>query len=179
MKIIDGAAAKATQTAAPTDDTRWLSADEQRVWRCYLQATALFDDLLDRHLQKAAGMPHLYYGLLVLLSEAPRRRLRMTELAIEAKISRSRITHAIARLEKSGFVRRESCSSDGRGQFAVLTHEGQTVLGRTAPGHAATLRQALFDRLTEQQLQSLGDIMRLIAAGLEPNEAGADLPWRR
>ncbi|MER6674826.1 MarR family transcriptional regulator [Streptomyces sp. NPDC000983] len=161
------------------EEPRWLSDEEQRVWRTYLQATTLLEDHLDRQLQRDAGMPHIYYGLLVKLADSPQRRLRMTELAMYAKITRSRLSHAVARLEKSGWVRRENCPSDKRGQFAVLTDEGLAVLERTAPGHVTAVRGALFDRLTPQQRKSLGEIMRIVAEGLEPDEAGADLPWLR
>ncbi|MGW4272338.1 MarR family winged helix-turn-helix transcriptional regulator [Streptomyces seoulensis] len=165
--------------AAAAGTHRWLTADEQRVWRAYLHATTLLEDHLDRQLQRDAGMPHIYYGLLVKLAEAPRRRLRMTELARDAKITRSRLSHAVARLEKNGWVRREDCPSDKRGQFAVLTDDGRDVLRRTAPGHVAAVRQALFDRLSPEQQKSLGEIMQIVAEGLQPNEAGADLPWLR
>ncbi|WUL59864.1 MarR family transcriptional regulator [Streptomyces sp. NBC_00344] len=166
-------------TAADPGPPRWLSDDEQRVWRSYLHATTLLDDHLDRQLQRDAGMPHLYYGLLVKLAQAPGRRLRMTELAMDAKITRSRLSHAIARLEKNGWVRREDCPSDKRGQNAVLTPEGLAVLERTAPGHVAAVRQALFDRLSPEQAGQLGEIMRLLAEGLQPEDADADLPWLR
>ncbi|MEU9186591.1 MarR family transcriptional regulator [Streptomyces sp. NPDC048484] len=164
---------------ASADGPRWLSHEEQRTWRAFMHATTLLEDHLDRQLQRDAGMPHIYYGLLVQLVEAPRRRLRMTELAMKAKITRSRLSHAIARLEKNGWVRREDCPSDKRGQFAVLTDEGDEVLKRIAPGHVAAVRQALFDRLTSEQQKALGEAMLLIAEGLQPNEAGADLPWLR
>ncbi|MEU3523774.1 MarR family transcriptional regulator [Streptomyces sp. NPDC038707] len=158
---------------------RWLTAEEQYVWRAYLHATMLLEDHLDRQLQRDAGMPHVYYGLLVGLAEAPRRRLRMTELAMQAKITRSRLSHAVARLEKNGWVRREDCPADKRGQFAVLTDEGFEVLRRTAPGHVSAVRQALFDRLSPEQQKALGEIMEIVAEGLQPEEAGADLPWLR
>ncbi|MFJ5777888.1 MarR family winged helix-turn-helix transcriptional regulator [Streptomyces sp. NPDC093094] len=160
-------------------EPQWLTAEEQRVWRSYLHATTLLEDHLDRQLQRDAGMPHIYYGLLVKLAEAPRRRLRMTELAMDAKITRSRLSHAIARLEKNGWVRREDCPSDKRGQFAVLTDEGFEVLRGTAPGHVTAVRQALFDRLSPEQQKSLGEIMEIVAEGLQPTDAGADLPWLR
>ncbi|ESP99378.1 MULTISPECIES: MarR family winged helix-turn-helix transcriptional regulator [Streptomyces] len=158
---------------------RWLSDDEQRTWQAYLHATTLLEDHLDRQLQRDAGMPHVYYGLLVQLSEAPEKRLRMTELAEGAKITRSRLSHAVARLEKNGWVRREECPSDKRGQLAVLTEEGEAMLTRSAPGHVAAVRQALFDRLTPEQTESLGAIMAVVAEGLQPSGSGADLPWRR
>jgi DNA-binding MarR family transcriptional regulator len=158
---------------------RWLSEDEQRVWQAYLHATRLFDDHLDRQLQRDAGMPHIYYGLLVQLSEAPRRRKRMTELARDVKITRSRLSHAVARLEQHGWVRREDCPSDRRGQNAVLTDEGYEVLRRTAPGHVEAVRNAMFDRLSHEQVRQLGEIMRIVAEGLQPQDPAADLPWMR
>ncbi|WP_327355455.1 MarR family winged helix-turn-helix transcriptional regulator [Streptomyces sp. NBC_01304] len=161
------------------EEPRWLSDEEQRTWRAYLHATTLLEDHLDRQLQRDAKMPHIYYGLLVQLSQAPRRRLRMTELARNVKITRSRLSHAVARLEQHGWVRREDCASDKRGQNAILTDEGVAVLERSAPGHVAAVRQAMFDRLTPEQQQSLGEIMKIIAEGLQPNEVGADLPWLR
>ncbi|MEU7029788.1 MarR family winged helix-turn-helix transcriptional regulator [Streptomyces sp. SBR177] len=160
-------------------EPRWLSDEEQRVWRSYLHATTLLEDHLDRQLQRDAGMPHVYYGLLVQLSQAPRRRMRMTELAKHAKITRSRLSHAVARLEKNGWVSREDCPSDKRGQFAALTDEGYEVLRRTAPGHVDAVRQALFDRLSPEQVEQLGGIMRTLAEGLQPSDPNADLPWLR
>src|SRR5690606_14160576 len=170
---------KTAPGSAHTEHPRWLSDDEQSVWRAYIDATTLLEDHLDRQLQRDAGMPHVYYGLLVKLAEAPDRRLRMTELAMSAKITRSRLSHAVARLEKSGWVRREDCPSDKRGQFAVLTDEGLEMLTRHAPGHVEAVRQAVFGRLTPEQQKSLGEIMRIVAEGLQPSEAGADLPWLR
>ncbi|MCX2183253.1 MarR family transcriptional regulator [Streptomyces sp. SKN60] len=160
-------------------EPRWLSDEEQRVWRSYLHATTLLEDHLDRQLQRDAGMPHIYYGLLVKLSQAPKRRMRMTELAKDAKITRSRLSHAVARLEKNGWVNREDCPSDKRGQFAALTDEGYAVLRRTAPGHVDAVRQALFDRLSPEQVEQLGGIMRTVAEGLQPTGPDADLPWLR
>ncbi|MFE3498064.1 MarR family winged helix-turn-helix transcriptional regulator [Streptomyces sp. NPDC059169] len=166
-------------TAPNEGEPSWLSAEEQRVWRSYLHATTLLEDSLDRQLQRDAGMPHVYYGLLVQLAEAPRRRMRMTELAKDAKITRSRLSHAIARLEKNGWVRREDCPSDKRGQNACLTEEGFDVLKKAAPGHVTAVRQALFDRLTPEQVRQLGEITRIMAEGLQPDGTGADLPWLR
>lgn len=159
--------------------TRWLSDEEQHVWQAYLQATHLLEDHLDRQLQRDAGMPHIYYALLVHLSRAPRRRMRMTELAMTAKITRSRLSHAVTRLENHGWVQREDCASDKRGQNAILTERGEDVLRRSAPAHVAAVRQAIFDRLTPEQVGQLGEIMGVIAEGLQPEGTGADLPWRR
>ncbi|MER7815676.1 MarR family winged helix-turn-helix transcriptional regulator [Streptomyces sp. NPDC087659] len=166
-------------TAPNSGEPRWLTDEEQRVWRSYLHATTLLEDSLDRQLQRDAGMPHVYYGLLVQLAEAPRRRLRMTELAKDAKITRSRLSHAVARLEKNGWVRREDCPNDRRGQNACLTEKGFEVLKKAAPGHVAAVRQAVFDRLSPEQVRQLGEITRIMAESLQPDGTDVDLPWLR
>ncbi|MDX3353320.1 MarR family transcriptional regulator [Streptomyces sp. ME01-24h] len=159
---------------------RWLSDEEQHAWRAYMASTQLVADALDRQLQRDARMPHAYYSLLVWLSETPDRRMRMTELAERSKITRSRLSHAITRLEENGWVRRENCPSDRRGQLAVLTDEGFAALAAAAPGHVEAVRDAIFDRLSEEQVRQLGEICRVIAEGLQPRGGGAvDLPWLR
>lgn len=101
-------------TSGPQPELRWLTDEEQQTWQAYMHASTLLEDHLDRQLQRDASMPHTYYGLMVLLERAPRRRMRMTELARSAKITRSRLSHAVSRLEKYGWVRREDCASDKR-----------------------------------------------------------------
>src|SRR5215210_5294661 len=124
--------------------TRWLDAEEQRTWRAFLGATQLLFEQLDRELQRDAGMPHAYYEILVRLSEAPGRVLRMSELADRSGSSRSRLSHAVSRLEDLGWVRREECPTDRRGLLAVLTDEGAAVLAAAAPGHVEAVRRQLF-----------------------------------
>jgi len=146
---------------------KWLTADEQRVWRSYLRATRLVDVALDAQLQADAGMPHAYYEILVRLSESAQRRSRMAELAAATHSSPSRLSHAVARLEERGWVRREPCPSDRRGQLAVLTDEGFAALAAAAPGHVARVRSAIIDVLTPDQLGELGAICDKISATLE------------
>ncbi|WP_030938419.1 MarR family winged helix-turn-helix transcriptional regulator [Streptomyces sp. NRRL S-646] len=162
--------------------TRWLTEKEQRAWRAYIAATHLLEDAIDRQLQQDAGMPHLYYSILANLSEAPDGRLRMTDLAERAKITRSRLTYAVTRLEKDGLIRREDCQWDKRSSFAMLTDEGMAVLERTAPGHVETVRSLLFDQLTPQQVEQLEEIFSGVVQALEREEerpTSEDVPWRR
>ncbi|MFF7369992.1 MarR family winged helix-turn-helix transcriptional regulator [Streptomyces tricolor] len=162
--------------------TRWLTPEEQRAWRAYIAASRLLEDAIDRQLQQEGGMPHLFYSVLANLSDAPDRRLRMTDLAETLKITRSRLTYAVTRLERDGLVRRENSSRDKRSSLAVLTDAGMAVLERTAPGHVETVRASLFDRLTAEQVGQLEEICTGIARGLqgEDAESGADdVPWRR
>ena len=106
------------------NDTRWLDDEEQRTWRSFLAANRLFFERIERQLQQDAGLPHAYFEILVRLSEAPDRRLRMSELATNSMSSRSRLSHAVARMEEAGWVRRRACPTDKRGQFAELTDAG-------------------------------------------------------
>jgi DNA-binding MarR family transcriptional regulator len=142
----------------PVADVRWLDDEEQRTWRAFLAATQLLDESLDRELQRDAGMPHTYYMVLAMLSEAPGRSLRMSELARITRSSPSRLSHAVARLEESGWVRRDRSESDRRGSIAVLTDRGFSVLAAAAPGHVGEVRARLFDRLTTEQVRSLREI---------------------
>src|SRR3954447_7391266 len=138
--------------------TRWLDDEEQRTWRAFLSATQLLFDQLDRELQTDAKMPHAYYEILVHLSESPERTMRMSSLADATLSSRSRLSHAVSRLEEAGWVERRSCPTDRRGQLAVLTDAGFTALEAAAPGHVEGVRQHLFDPLTTEQLASLREI---------------------
>jgi DNA-binding MarR family transcriptional regulator len=146
--------------------TRWLTGEEQRAWRAYLEATLLLFDALDRELQRDANMPHAYYEILVRLSEAHGRSLRMSELAERTRSSRSRLSHAVARLEERGWVVRRDCPDDRRGQVAELTDDGFAVLAAAAPKHVAAVREHLIDRLSPQQLSALAEIGDAVVAGL-------------
>src|ERR1700761_8594443 len=88
-------------------DTRWLDAEEQKAWRAWLYSSMLLQDQLDRELTRETGISHAYYEILVQLSEAPCRSLRMSELAERSLSSRSRLSHAVSRLEERGWVRRQ------------------------------------------------------------------------
>lgn len=147
-------------------DTRWLTGGEQEVWRAFITAVDSFVDHLERQVQRDSGMPYTYYEILVALSEAPQRTLRMSELAGRRSSSRSRLSHAVARLEEVGWVRRLACPTDKRGALAQLTDEGFAALDKAAPGHVTAVREQLFDRLTPEQVAALGEISQAILDGL-------------
>lgn len=143
-------------------ETRWLDEDEQRAWRAYLAASQVVFETLDRQLQRDAGIPHAYYEILVRLSEAEDRTLRMSELAERSQFSRSRLSHAVARLEAAGWVQRAQCATDRRGLHAVLTDEGFAALEAAAPGHVEAVRTLLFDPLSPEQVRQLRVISQTI-----------------
>lgn len=146
--------------------TRWLDDDEQHTWRSFLTANRLLFERVERQLQNEARMPHAYYEILARLSEAPDRTLRMSRLAETSLSSRSRLSHAVARLEEAGWVRRIACPTDRRGSFAELTDAGMAALEQAAPGHAETVRSLLFDVLTPAQQASLREISGALVSHL-------------
>jgi DNA-binding MarR family transcriptional regulator len=139
-------------------EPRWLTGQEQRAWRAFIAAQRVVNGRIEQQLQRDAGMPHTYFEILVRLAEAPDGRLRMSELAVSTLGSRSRLSHAVNRLEQVGWVRRAGIESDRRGQVAIITDAGRQQLKETAPGHVETVRSAVFDALSEEQVEQLYDI---------------------
>lgn len=154
--------------------TRWLNADEQAAWRSFVDGFRALIDVLDRQLQADSNLPHTYFEILIPLSEAEDRTLRMSELAEAARSSRSRLSHAVARLEERGWVRRLNCPTDRRGQLAQLTDEGFAVVEAAAPGHVEAVRKYLIDRLSPEQVKVMGEIGELLLA----STSQSDLPPR-
>ena len=161
-----------------TPQTRWLSADEQQAWRALLTACQTLFGAIDAQLQRDAGLPHGYYEILVRLSESPGRALRMSQLAEASTFSKSRLSHAVARLEEKGWVRREICATDRRGQLAVLTDAGFAALAAAAPGHVEGVRAHLLDQLTAEQVRQLGVICVAVADGLRADDVDCDADVR-
>ena len=153
----------------PVGEPRWLDAEEQRAWRAWLYSTQLLNDRLDRELMRATGIPHAYYEILVQLSETPERQMRMSELADRCLSSRSRLSHAVSRLEERGWVRRQVCAEDGRGLLAVLTDEGFAALEAAAPIHVEGVRTHLFDQLTPEQVAAMRDLGETLLRHLDPS----------
>jgi DNA-binding MarR family transcriptional regulator len=146
--------------------TRWLTPDEQRHWRAFLEAHRLVFARLERQLATDHDLVLGDYEILVRLTENPERRLRMSDLAEATLSSRSRLSHAIARLEGHGWVTREECPVDKRGTYAVLTDAGFEFLARAAPGHVDAVREALVDRLSADDFAALGRICAQLVEGL-------------
>jgi DNA-binding MarR family transcriptional regulator len=145
--------------------TRWLTADEQRAWRSHLDVNRLLTYQLERDLQPF-GLTMNDYEILVNLSESTEHRMRMSDLAASTLQSKSRLSHPITRMEKAGLVRRESCESDKRGLFAVLTDEGWKTMRGVAPHHVASVRRHFIDRMSPQDLAHLDETLRPVAEKL-------------
>jgi DNA-binding MarR family transcriptional regulator len=151
-----------------TAEPRWLTDEEQRTWRGFHAMHRLLFDALDRQLQTDASMSHGYYVLLAVLSEAPNRSLRMSELAEITNSSQSRVSHAVARLEEAGWVKRQRATEDKRGNMAILTDAGYEEVVRSAPGHVAAVRANFFDLLTDEQVRHLAGICAAVLDKLDP-----------
>lgn len=153
-----------------TEAGPWLSDDEQAAWRSLLGATRQLADRLDRQLRQDSGLSHADYEILVRLSESAGARARMRELAEAVSSSPSRLSHAVAGLERAGWVRREPCPLDRRGTVAVLTEEGAAVLAAAAPGHVGTVRRCVFDPLPPGDVATLHRITAAIEAAALADE---------
>jgi DNA-binding MarR family transcriptional regulator len=140
---------------------QWLNPAEMKAWRSYIIASrhlieALDSDLVDHDL----SMPD--YEILAQLSDAPDRRLRMSELAEITLLSRSRLSHRMKVMEQAGWVKREACPSDKRGFFAVMTPKGWKAIVAAAPDHVASVRSRFVDHLTVSEQEVLAGIFARI-----------------
>ena len=145
---------------------RWLTSDQQRVWRAYLLGSALLQERIDADL-RSVGLDGAEYEILVNLSEAPDRRLRMAELADAVHQSRSRLTHTIARMEKARLVERISCPTDRRGVWAALTTEGVELLKSAAPSHVETVLRNFVEAMSPEDYAAVGRAFAAVIA-IEP-----------
>jgi len=150
------------------ETVRWLDSDERRIWLSWIMSSRLLWDEMERDLQRDSGLSFGHYEILVMLSETPSRSRRMSELADATQSSRSRLSHAVARLEDLGWVRREACAEDRRGSLAVLTDDGFAALEAAAPLHVESVRRHLFDVLSPTQLSQLREIQEVLLDHLLP-----------
>ncbi|MDL4773601.1 MULTISPECIES: MarR family winged helix-turn-helix transcriptional regulator [Thermomonosporaceae] len=150
-------------------EPRWLDATQQRDWRAYVDGSVRLTEVMDRDLKTRHGLSVSEYEILVRLSEAPERRLRMAELADNASQSRSRLSHTCSRLESKGLVSRGSCPGDKRGVYAHLTDAGFDALDRASRDHVETVRAFLVDIIDPADLEAVG---RVFTAVMKRIDAG-------
>lgn len=149
---------EAMSTQAPTRSAR-PATEELAVWRRFLRAHAMVLRRLEADLLAEHGLPLASYDVLVVLVESPEHRLRMTELADRVLLSRSGLTRLVDRLAQEGLVARESCQSDARGLFAVLTDAGYARLRAAAPTHLRGISHYVIARLDPQELETFGALL--------------------
>ncbi len=149
------------ENMSTTAAARWLTADQQKVWRAWLDGVARIDAHLDSVL-RPFGLDLGEYEILVRLSEAPDRQMRMSDLAEAARQSRSRLTHTVARMEKKHLLTRVPCPDDRRGVIAILTDTGYDLLETAAPTHVESVREVLVDVIDPGDFEALGRAMAAV-----------------
>ncbi|HYQ62857.1 MarR family winged helix-turn-helix transcriptional regulator [Actinophytocola sp.] len=150
------------------EEPRWLADEERQTWLALVGMLIRLPSALDAQLQQDAGLNHFEYQVLAALSELPDRTIRMSELAMLANGSLSRMSHVVNRLEKRGWVRRTPDPADGRYTLATLTEDGWQKVVDTAPGHVAAVRRLVFDPLTRAQTRQLHDIGHRVLKAIDP-----------
>jgi DNA-binding MarR family transcriptional regulator len=151
-----------------------LTDDEGAAWEGFLRAHSTIMRALSSELEQADGMSLSSYDVLLHLARAPKRRLRMTELADAVVLSPSGLTRLVERLERDGLVARIKSADDARGAYATLTDRGRARLRRATRSHLTGIRQHFLGQLTPQELQILGDIWQRLLTQHAP-----DMPLKR
>jgi DNA-binding MarR family transcriptional regulator len=149
--------------------TRWLNAQEQKIWAQLSTMILRLQPVLSSQLQREFGISHFEYLIMARLSETPGSTLRMSVLATLTGSSLPRLSQAVGRLEKHGWIARHPDREDGRYTLAVLTPPGLRRLQELAPSHVESVREYVFDRLTRTQARQLGSICQRILDGLPPD----------
>lgn len=139
---------------AKKSQTRWLNPREMKAWRSYIIASRRLLEALENDLD-GHDLSMADYEVMAQLSEAPGRRMRMSELADLAMISKSRLSHRMKVMEKSGWIKREECSEDRRGSWAVMTEKGWRAIVAAAPDHVASVRKRFIDQLSVREQENL------------------------
>lgn len=149
---------------APPPNTPWLTADQQHSWRMYLRGITVLSERLDRDLRECHSLSLMEYEILVRLSEADERRVRMADLADALSHSRSRITHTVSRLERGGHVKRVACAEDGRGVSAELTDDGFALLAEAAHTHVSGVHDYFVATMTPAEFDLVGEIFARVGS---------------
>jgi len=151
-----------TSTTQPVQE---LTGTELGAWRGLLRVHAALVRELDAELDAAHGLPLSSYDVLIYLQTAPGKRLRMAELADSVLLSRSGVTRLVDRLEREGLIVRDTCTSDGRGLYAVLTDAGEAMLARARPTHLAGVRERFLKHFSEEELERLARYWERVQPG--------------
>ena len=156
-------------------ETRWLTDDEQRMWRRYRDMNQLLDLAIERQLQRDASMSQSDYSVLVSLSEAEGSGLRARDLGAALGWDRSRVSHQVWRMEGRGLVAKNDCAEDGRGTIVTLTETGARAIGEVAPLHVEKVRELFIDALSADEVEALTDIYERVVARIDQID-GITLP---
>lgn len=148
-------------------EPRWLTPEERELWLKLVSISMLMPSAVDAQLKRDAGLNQFEYHVLAMLSEAPDMTRLMSDLAFHTTASLSRLSHVVTRLEKQGWVSRETCKTDGRATNVSLTETGWQKLKETAPGHVEAVRQMVFDPVTPEQVAQLNAALQPILDSID------------
>ncbi len=148
------------------NEVRWLDERELRAWRSLQFMQMRLEGELARQLAADSGLSYPDYLVLVALTDRPDGRMRLFELAEALGWEKSRVSHQVARMAKRGVVAKEKCDADRRGAFVVITAQGRLEIEAAAPGHVDAVRRMFVDRLTPDQLDTIGDVAEVVLSAL-------------
>ena len=169
-----------TEAARGTEKppVKWLTTAELDSWLSVVRLITWLPWSIEQQLQRDSNLGMVEYQVLAMLSESPKRTMRMSSLAEVTNASLSRLSHLVKRLERRGLVRREPDLTDGRFTNAILTEAGFQTLAEAAPGHVAHVRSLIVDVLSPEQLRRLGRdadriMLRIDASGINEHYTAA------
>lgn len=148
-------------------EPRWLNSEEMSTWLSLIAVAMELPPALDAQLRRDSGISHFEYYVMAILSEAPARTMQLSELADRTNGTLSRLSHAVAKLETRGLLRREASPVDARANVAILTEPGWEKVVATAPGHVERVRTLVFDTISEEDAAALGRILAPIRRALD------------
>lgn len=148
------------------EEIPWLSQAEEEAWRDLQLMQAQLTAELNRCLLADSELTYSDYAVLVTLGRRADQRMRSNQLGRELGWEKSRVSHQVTRMQSRGLVTRQDCPTDRRGAFVALTEGGRTSLARAAPGHVAAVRRHFIDRLTSDQVTTLGQVARSVLDSL-------------
>ena len=149
-------------------DVEWLDDDEREAWLSLVALMFKMPSAVERQLVEDENLSLAEYLVLAMLSEAPGRSHRMSDLAAASFTGQSRLSRIVSRLERHGYVRRSANAQDRRVVVAQLTDAGSRKVREGAPAHVAHVREVIFDRLSPQQVGQIAEIGRALTDGVEP-----------
>lgn len=138
---------------------------EAAAWGGLLATYARLDEAIDADLRERDGLTHVEFEVLLRLWRAPGRRLRIQELARASILTRSGTSRLVDRLVAAGLLERVADPADGRASLAALTVEGRRRFERAAPRHVALVREIFLSRLTDEEINTLGDVWARLRDG--------------
>jgi DNA-binding MarR family transcriptional regulator len=142
-----------------------LSEREMVAWHTFLRAHSAVARRLDADLIAGHALTLSDYEVLLALSRAPERRLRMSQLAESALLTRSGTTRLVDGLVRSGLVERVACPTDARVAYAQLTDAGLERLRVASRTHVAGIRARFLARLDDDEQRVLAELLGRLVTG--------------